>query len=93
MEEIQLKYIEIYCADCYYFHGPKRVCDTANVILIIDLNELIMQRVPVQRATNFLRSIKNTGILRTPVQQATTFAQDKSICNIYSLVRTVENEN
>ena len=33
IEEIQLKYIEIYCVDCCYFHGPKcRIRDTTNVI-------------------------------------------------------------
>ena len=31
MEEIQLKYIEIYCVHCYYFHGPRRIRDTTNV--------------------------------------------------------------
>ena len=32
MEEIQLKYIEIYCAVCYYFHGLRhRIRDTTNV--------------------------------------------------------------
>ena len=29
MEEIQLKYIEIYCVDSYYFHGLRhRIFDT-----------------------------------------------------------------
>ena len=29
MEEIQLKYIEIYCVDSYYFHGVRhRILDT-----------------------------------------------------------------
>ena len=29
MEEIQLKYIEIYCVDSYYFHGLRhRILDT-----------------------------------------------------------------
>ena len=54
MKEIQLKYIEIYCVDCYYFHGlRRRIRDTTNVRLIIDLQKLIMQRVRVQRATTF----------------------------------------
>ena len=70
MEEIQLKYIETYCANCYYFHGPRRIRDTTNLILFIDLKKLIMQQVPVQRATDFLCSIKNAVILRVPVQRA-----------------------
>ena len=47
MAEIQLKYIEIYCVDCQYFHGPMRIRDTDNGRLIIDLQKLIMQRVTV----------------------------------------------
>ena len=37
MAEIQLKYIEIYSVHCYYFHGSRRIRDTDNVRLIIDL--------------------------------------------------------
>ena len=38
MEEIQLKYVEIYCVDNYYFHGLRhRIRDTVNVRLVIDL--------------------------------------------------------
>ena len=46
------------------------------VVLIIDLHELIMQRVPVQRATTFLRSIKNAALYITdPSSTGNTFAQ------------------
>ena len=45
--------------------------DTENVRLIIDLQKLIMQWVPLQRATTFLRSSKKAAILRIPVQRAT----------------------
>ena len=62
MEEIPLKYIEINCVNCYYIHGPRRrIRDTTNVRLIIDLQKLIMQRIPVQRETTFAQfGITNT---------------------------------
>ena len=54
IEEIQLKYIEIYCVDCYYLHGTRRrIRDTTKVRLIVDLQKLIMQRVRVPWATTF----------------------------------------
>ena len=36
-----------------------------------------MQRVPVQRATTFLRSIKNAVILRVPMQRATPWLNEE----------------
>ena len=70
MEEIQLKYIEIYCVNCYYFPGPMRILDTGKVRLPIDLQKLVMQWIPVQRATTFTQLTRRhiaghseTGIL------------------------------
>ena len=63
IEEILIKYIEMNCVNCYYFHDPRRrICDTTNVRLTIDLQKLIMQRVIVQRETTFAQFAQ----LRTP---------------------------
>ena len=61
MEEIQLKYIEIYCVDCYHFYGSRRIRDTDNVRLIMDLQKLIMERVTVQRVTVSATDHSTTG--------------------------------
>ena len=84
MKEIRLKYIDVYCVDCYFHDLRHRVHDTTNVRLIIDLQKLITQRVPVQRAIHFLRSFKNAFILPAPVQRATSFAQYRDLYVIYA---------
>ena len=68
MKEIQLKYIDIYCVHCYYFHGPRRIRDTANVTT--------SRFTETYNATghtatgDYLRFIKNAVILQVPVQRA-----------------------
>ena len=68
MKEIQLKYIEIYCVHCYYFHGPRRIPDTTNVT-----NNRFTENYNATGHTatgDYLRLSKNAVILRVSVQRA-----------------------
>ena len=68
MAEILLKYIEIYCVYCYYFHGPRRIRDTTNVTN----NRFTGTYNTTGHTTTgaYLRLIENAFILRVPVQRA-----------------------
>ena len=68
MKKILLKYIEIYCVHCYYFHGLRRIPDTTNAT-----NNRFTETYNAMGLTatgDYLRLIKNAVILRVPVQRA-----------------------
>ena len=77
---------------CIIISSPRRISDTTNARLIIDLQKIIMQLVPVQRATAFSQ-LTTQSYCGCQCNGQHLRSIQESICNICRVARTGENKN